>query len=330
MTAALDELLRSLLQESCAAEPEESGVFENGSPAPLGVLYPSAYARANPHVHADLRLEIAVQASEASSLSVNVLFLEPPDRWIREMAVTPAEIGDFVRKPRGESRDFLVPVRACVQASPIGPSLYRIRVDVANETGFEDGAAAALDREAALRSALLSTHVVLRISPGRFVSPVESRGVDGEAARGCTNRNVWPVLFGRSDDTAIGASVVLPDHPEIAPVSRGMPHDGRMDDRDDDGNGARFRRGDKVRLVLGRTDDPYKVLLDGRTATLERIYRGADASVHFAVSLDDDPGRDLARAGGRLFTFRSSEVEALGPVGVPNGALRSSETRLRA
>jgi hypothetical protein len=308
VTAPLDELLRTLLHEGSAPDPEEPGVLENGSPAPLGVLFPSAFARANPHVHADLRLEIAVQASEASSLSVNVLFLEPPDRGIREVAVTPAEIGDFVRRPRGESRTFLVPVRACVRASPIGPSLFRIRVDVANETGFEDGAGAALDRDAALRSALVSTHVVLRVSPGRFVSPVETRGVDGEAARGCTNRNVWPVLFGRTDDTAIGAALVLPDHPEIARESRGRPIGaGSVDDA----NGGRFRRGDKVRLVLGRAGDPSRVLLDGRTATLERIYRGADASVHVAVSLDDDLGSDLVRDGGRLFHFRSSEVEAI-------------------
>src|SRR5262249_12790088 len=176
--------------------------------------------------------------------------------------------------------NFLVPVRACVQASRIGSSLFRIRVDVANETGFEDAAAVPLDRGAALRTALLSTHVVLRVSPGRFVSPVETRGVDGDAARGCTNRNVWPVLFCRSDDTPIGAAVVLPDHPEIAPEIRGVPLV--------DGTGARFRRGDKVRLVLAGASNPYNVLLDGRTATLERIYRGADASVHYAVSLDDD------------------------------------------
>jgi len=320
VTAALDELLRTLLHEGCAAETDGFGAAQNGTAAPLGVLYPAAYARANPHVHADLRLEIAVQASEASSLSVNVLFLEPPDRGIREVAVTPAEIGDFVRKPRGESRNFLVPVRACVQASRIGASLYRIRVDVANETGFED-AAVPLDRGAALHSSLLSTHVVLRVSPGRFVSPVETRGVDGEAARGCTNRNVWPVLFGRSDDTAIGAALVLPDHPEIAPEIRRLPFDGQDGD---EGNGARFRRGDKVRLVLARADEPYDVLLDGRTATLERIYRGADASVHYAVSLDDDPGRDLVRDTGRLFYFRSNEVEALSPLSAPNPA------RLRA
>ena len=326
VTAALDELLRMLLSEGLGPELGEPGVRDNGNPSSLGVLYPSAYARANSQLHADLRLEIAVQASEASSLSVNVLFLEPPDHGIREIAVTPAEIAELVRHPRGVSRNSFVPVRACVQASRIGTSLFRIRVDVANETGFEDGAAAVLDRGAALRSSLLSTHVVLRVSPGRFVSPAETRGVDGEAARGCTNRNVWPVLFGRSDDTAIGAAVVLPDHPEIAPEGRGLP----LEDRGDDGNGARFRRGDKVRLVLGRAGDPYRVLLDGRTATLERIYRGADASVHYAVSLDDDPGRDLVRDGGRLFYFRSSEVEALAPHRAPIGALRSNEARIGA
>jgi hypothetical protein len=312
MTAALDELLCTLLQEGCEVDPYEPDGEMNATAAPLGALYPAAFARANARLHADLRLEVAVQASEASTLAVNVLFVEPSDHRVREFAVTPEEIGELVRRPRGESRDFLVPVRACVQASRIGPSMFRIRVDVANETGLDDHDVAVLDEDAALRSSLLSTHVVLRVSPGRFVSPVETRGADGECARGCSNRNVWPVLFGRSDDTVIGAPIVLPDHPEIAFESPDIPFDAA--------ELARLRRGDKVRLVLGPSSDPQAVVLDGRTATLERIYRGADASVHFAVSLDGDPGRDVIHDRGRLFYFRSNEVEALAPLRAPDEA----------
>ena len=38
------------------------------------------------------------------------------------------------------------------------------------------------------------------------------------------------------------------------------------------------------------TRDPYDRMLDGRTATVERIYLDYDDRVHLAVSIDDDPG----------------------------------------
>src|SRR5215831_8047859 len=98
MTTALDELLCTLLQEGCEVDPCASEAGMNASAAPFGVLYPAAFARANGRLHADLRLEVAVQASEASSLAVNVLFVEPSDHRIREFAVTPEEIGELVRR----------------------------------------------------------------------------------------------------------------------------------------------------------------------------------------------------------------------------------------
>ena len=33
--------------------------------------------------------------------------------------------------------------------------------------------------------------------------------------------NTWPVLASPEDDVMIGAAIVLPDHPRIAPESRG-------------------------------------------------------------------------------------------------------------
>ena len=33
--------------------------------------------------------------------------------------------------------------------------------------------------------------------------------------------NTWPVLASTADDVMLGAAIILPDHPQIAPESRG-------------------------------------------------------------------------------------------------------------
>ena len=79
---------------------------------------------------------------------------------------------------------------------------------IENRTPVRRGA----DRAAALARSLLSTHPVLRVAGGRFVSPLE---------RPCGSVNTFPVLASDADDAVLGAAIVLPDHPQIAPESRG-------------------------------------------------------------------------------------------------------------
>ena len=45
-------------------------------------------------------------------------------------------------------------------------------------------------------------------------------------------------------------------------------------------------------------------MLDGRAATLERIYLDYDDRVHLAVTVDDDPGQELMRETGRYLFFK--------------------------
>ena len=52
-----------------------------------------------------------------------------------------------------------------------------------------------------------------RVEGGRFTSPLE--------AKGCENINSWPVLATQADDAVLGAAIMLPDHPQIAPESKG-------------------------------------------------------------------------------------------------------------
>ena len=242
-----------------------------------------------------------------------------------------------------------------------------MRSCVHNTVDVESG----LDRAGALTQSLISTHIVLRISSGRFVSPLES---------GHDSVNIWPVLATEADDAMLGAAIVLPDHPQIAPQSHGNLFDNTeieealvlhvhalsADEREqatgqdpvvremleralavtpdeivalhgglkdvpspqgppgpprgaDDNpgeeratvDGVTFERGHTVLLRPGIDRDPFDRMLDGRTATLERIYVDVDDRVYLAVTINDDPGQQLMRETGRYLFFFANEVQPL-------------------
>jgi hypothetical protein len=64
-----------------------------------------------------------------------------------------------------------------------------------------------------------------------------------------------------------------------------------------------------VVLRPGTDRDPYDRILDGRSATVERIYVDYDDRVHLAVTVDDDPGQELMRETGRYLFFFANEVQ---------------------
>ena len=74
-------------------------------------------------------------------------------------------------------------------------------------------------------------------------------------------------------------------------------------------DGVTYRPGDKVVLRLKERSDPYDRILDGRVATLERIYYDYDDKLYFGATIDDDPGQDLMRETGRFLFFFAGEVE---------------------
>jgi hypothetical protein len=76
-------------------------------------------------------------------------------------------------------------------------------------------------------------------------------------------------------------------------------------------DGVTFKRGATLVLRPGTDRDPYDKMLDGRRATIERIYLDYDDRVYLAVTIDDDPGQELMRETGRYLFFFANEVEAI-------------------
>jgi hypothetical protein len=75
-------------------------------------------------------------------------------------------------------------------------------------------------------------------------------------------------------------------------------------------DGVTFERGGTLVLRPGTDRDPYDKMLDGRQATIERIYLDYDDRVYLAVTVNDDPGQELMRETGRYLFFFANEVEA--------------------
>jgi hypothetical protein len=76
-------------------------------------------------------------------------------------------------------------------------------------------------------------------------------------------------------------------------------------------SGITFTRGATVILRPGTDRDPFDRMLDGRRATLERIYVDLEERVYLAVTVDDDPGQELMRETGRYLFFFTHEVQTL-------------------
>ena len=408
----LDELVESLLYEGYALYPYTPGTAKNSTPTPFGIVYPPAYAAGNPATFDHLRLECGLVAGPdlgrkpdpanpiGAPVSASVRFLQTSGE--RHQA---AERRLELPAP-GEAVEFSfdgLQGHARLRLDPAEDGVQRVRVCVHNTTPLAD---ADVDRAGALRASLLSTHVIVTAPGSRFLSPLERR--DFESV------NTFPVLATPTDDTVVGAAIVLPDHPQLAPQSKGNLFDGTeieealllhvhalpdmereaIADQDpavramveraaattaedlldlhgvmhptepgvlspaeqppaeqpsphpvfegwrpqaqverrpaeqtepprppDDlpdftgnaevttGGGVTFRLGDRVRLRPKREGDAIDHMVDGRTATIEKLLHDVDNRLYFAVTVDGDPGQELLRDTNRFLYFFEGEVE---------------------
>ena len=77
--------------------------------------------------------------------------------------------------------------------------------------------------------------------------------------------------------------------------------------------GVDYSVGDRVRIWPLENADIFDMALKGKTATIAAIEQDFEDRVYLAVTVDDDPGRDLGAQGkpGHRFFYRPEEVEPL-------------------
>jgi hydrogenase maturation protease len=89
-------------------------------------------------------------------------------------------------------------------------------------------------------------------------------------------------------------------------------------------DGVELRRGSRVRLRPRAGGDVLDLALAGRTAVVEAIEEDTEGHVQLAITVEDDPGRDLGerRQPGHRFFFSPAEVEPLAPAQAPEPTRR--------
>jgi len=375
----LEQLVDSLLYEGYALYPYTPGSTKNATPTPFGIVYPPAYAAGLSTTFDHLELRCALDAPPDAVLAAEIRFLvaggerhqaaarrlELSGAMVGALAVDPAEKEARIEPERGAP----LTIAMRLAATALDDGTYAVSLRVENRTVVSSG----LDRAGALTRSLISTHPIMHVVGGRFISPLERR---------LDSVNTFPVLATPADDAVLGAAIVLPDHPQIAPESRGSLFDGteieealllhvqvlsdeeraeieqqdpavremiaraaaatpadiislhgRTELRDPqtdapptepawlpdpragedtaDVAGKSFRRGGKVVIRPAQNADIQARMLDGRVATIEKIFTDYDGKTHLGVTIDDDPGQELMRETGRYLYFFAPEVEVI-------------------
>jgi hypothetical protein len=113
-----------------------------------------------------------------------------------------------------------------IRVERIREGLLKVSLELVNATPVADPSE--VNRKDAMLRAFVSAHVLLGVTGGEFVSLLETPEALREAAAGCKNIGVFPVLVGEPGrrDMVLCSPIILYDHPQIAPESAGDFFDG--------------------------------------------------------------------------------------------------------
>lgn len=115
-----------------------------------------------------------------------------------------------------------------IAAHPIEANLFKVTVRIFNHTPVPESELG--ETEAILMRTMASTHTILQVTRGEFVSLTSPPTKLTEAAELCKNIGTWPVLVGDEEklerDTLLSSPIILYDYPKIAPESAGPLFDG--------------------------------------------------------------------------------------------------------
>ncbi|MEI9999366.1 MAG: hypothetical protein WDO13_09460 [Verrucomicrobiota bacterium] len=108
-------------------------------------------------------------------------------------------------------------------AEPVDAAVTKVGVRVLNQTPVPRGDFD--DNEEVIMRTFASTHTILHVEEGAFLSLIDPPAAHAQAAALCRNLGAWPVLVGDDRvperDTMIASPIILYDFPKIAPESPG-------------------------------------------------------------------------------------------------------------
>ena len=293
----LERLVDSLLFEGYALYPYTPGATKNATPTPFGIVYPHDYAQTQTHAFDRMQIQFIVTDIDAM-ITGDVRFLQASGEKHKaverrvQLGAAPSKVAFDFDELEGHAEIF-------VDKLPDGRG--RVTLLVENDTPLTEEETTG-DRKDALLKSMLSTHLVGHVDRGTIVSPLE-RGDDGVA--GCCQVNTWPVLASPNDDAILAPTIMLPDHPEIAPESVNDFFDGTEIE-------------EALVLHIQALSDQEREEISAQDPKVREMLARADATtpqqlmdLHGRVRLEDPPGERETTFNG--ITYKRGDKVVLHP-----------------
>jgi hypothetical protein len=143
-----------------------------------------------------------------------------PDVQIERLTNRDGQLAGFLHRQSG-----LLEGKLEVASTQVASGVYRVTVRILNLTDF-DGSQGTSHEDVA--QSMVSTHTILDLEEGEFISLLEPPEDLRAVAAGCQNVGTWPVLAGEKGEhkTILSSPIILYDYPEVAPESPGELFDG--------------------------------------------------------------------------------------------------------
>ncbi len=250
---AVERIANAILYEGYLLYPYRASALKNQRRWNFGVVYPRAdHCDGNP---SSMQTECPCQAGPLSSIQIKVRFLRLAeqtnsdtgshfqDAEDTEIVLPTRRLGELMENPmirefsfpgdveeRGPIRRHCCPLEGAVtaNAAETEEGAWKITVRIENRTPVTVDRVSSVGPDDSLLQSLVSTHTILRLGDGHFVSLIDPPELLRQVAGSCANLGTWPVLVGDQDqrDTVLSSPIILYDYPQIAPESPGDLFDG--------------------------------------------------------------------------------------------------------
>jgi hypothetical protein len=228
----VETIANAVLYEGYMLYPYRPSSVKNRQRFNFGVLHPKDYDVWR------MRTECIVLGNPATAVDVRMrcLQLAQRDNW-QEGHEREVIAGGFALGPsRTHLRPFLFEASTLegrlemirgeleLESIQLSDGVFKLSVEIRNCVS----AAPDLTRDEALLRSMISTHTILQVSGGEFVSLLDPPEPMRQAVAACANVATWPVLVGEEGQRNImlSAPIILYDYPQIAPESPGDLFDG--------------------------------------------------------------------------------------------------------
>lgn len=165
---------------------------------------------------------------EVSALDVSLSnLLSHPQRITIEfpaerMVEYPTKVGvsEVIREQQAIAGAFIL------TANPVDTNLFKLSVEIENTTPGTGMTTSR--RDVVLLQSFVSTHTILQVHQGSFISLLEPTEKAQTFVKECQNIRTWPVLVGDAGErnVMLSSPIILYDYPQIAPESPGPLFDG--------------------------------------------------------------------------------------------------------